>query len=234
MDAVHLGLVAERQIDAAVSRLFTVRMRLGEFDPPEVNPWRQINVEQIRSPQHLTLAHKAAAASFVLLRNRNGTLPRNNRIVVDTRTVPGTTTPTTTLAVVGPFADCQSCMFGKYAPRAVFNLTTTLADGLKAVCNGSVTVNVATGCSTPACTDYDRLPVDRAVGQADHVVVALGLGSSFESEGKDRASLALPGQQAQLLADVVAQARKKNCTVGGWMGVWVGWSAVACVHALPE
>ena len=38
-DAITQGLLSEKDdIDSAVSRLFYVRMRTGEFDPPEVQP----------------------------------------------------------------------------------------------------------------------------------------------------------------------------------------------------
>lgn len=33
------GLILQRTVVDAVSRLFMVRMRLGEFDPPEMNPY---------------------------------------------------------------------------------------------------------------------------------------------------------------------------------------------------
>ena len=33
------GLISMDTVKDAVSRLFLVRMRLGEFDPPEMNPY---------------------------------------------------------------------------------------------------------------------------------------------------------------------------------------------------
>ncbi len=33
------GLINNDTLKDAVSRLFMVRMRLGEFDPPEMNPY---------------------------------------------------------------------------------------------------------------------------------------------------------------------------------------------------
>ena len=46
--------------------------------------------------------------------------------------------------MVGPFADCQACYFGKYSPHLDVNRTTTVAEGLKAA--GHV-VTAASGCS---------------------------------------------------------------------------------------
>ena len=36
------GLVSENVVQDCVSRLFMVRMRLGEFDPPEMNPYKRL------------------------------------------------------------------------------------------------------------------------------------------------------------------------------------------------
>ena len=41
-------------------RLFYIRMRLGEFDPPASNPYRQIPTSVINSPAHLQLSQEAA------------------------------------------------------------------------------------------------------------------------------------------------------------------------------
>jgi len=37
--ALSQGLVSMDTVKDAVSRLFMVRMKLGEFDPPEMNPY---------------------------------------------------------------------------------------------------------------------------------------------------------------------------------------------------
>lgn len=35
------GYLEESTVREAVSRLFLVRMKLGEFDPPEMNPYKK-------------------------------------------------------------------------------------------------------------------------------------------------------------------------------------------------
>ena len=35
------GVLTEDKVKDCASRLFTVRMKLGEFDPPEMNPYKQ-------------------------------------------------------------------------------------------------------------------------------------------------------------------------------------------------
>ena len=50
-------------------------MRLGQFDPPDNNPFAKLKPEDfVQSAQHRELAIQTAMQSFVLLKN-NGLLP---------------------------------------------------------------------------------------------------------------------------------------------------------------
>jgi len=55
--------------------IFYARMRLGDFDPVEMNPYSKIDMSIVLSPEHRELAVQAASMSFVLLKNVNGYLP---------------------------------------------------------------------------------------------------------------------------------------------------------------
>ena len=57
-----------------MKRLFTARMRLGMFDPPEKVPYAQTPESEIDSAAHRQLALKVARESMVLLKN-DGVLP---------------------------------------------------------------------------------------------------------------------------------------------------------------
>jgi beta-glucosidase-like glycosyl hydrolase len=50
----------EPLIDASLKRLFTVRMRLGQFDPPSIQPWGKYGLEQVDTAAHRELAMEAA------------------------------------------------------------------------------------------------------------------------------------------------------------------------------
>jgi len=50
-------------------------MRLGDFDPPEMNFYWTIDKSVVLSPAHRELAVQAASMSFVLLKNLRGFLP---------------------------------------------------------------------------------------------------------------------------------------------------------------
>jgi beta-glucosidase len=99
-DAVRRGLISEGEIDGAVKRLFTVRFRLGMFDPPALVPYNAIAFSENDSAQHGKLALKAARASMVLLKNDRGTLPLSNAAQ--------------TIAVVGPNAAALPALEGNY------------------------------------------------------------------------------------------------------------------------
>ncbi len=98
--AVHDGLIKESEIDTAVKRLFTARMRLGMFDPPEMVPFNRIPMSEVDSPQHRQLALRAARESVVLLKNRDGLLPFK----------PGVRK----IAVIGPNAESLPALEGNY------------------------------------------------------------------------------------------------------------------------
>ena len=58
-----------------VKPLFYTRMRLGEFDPPDMVPYNKINTSVIQSPEHQELAIKTAMRTFVLMKNKGNILP---------------------------------------------------------------------------------------------------------------------------------------------------------------
>jgi beta-glucosidase len=99
VNAVKQGLIEEKQIDAAVTQLFTARMRLGMFDPPERVPYANIPYSVNQAPAHDALALRAASESLVLLKN-DGVLPLSPSIK--------------RVAVIGPTADDPMALLGNY------------------------------------------------------------------------------------------------------------------------
>ncbi|HEX5410742.1 MAG TPA: glycoside hydrolase family 3 C-terminal domain-containing protein, partial [Terriglobia bacterium] len=97
--SVHDQLIKESEIDMAVKRLFTARMRLGMFDPPQYVPFSQLPMSEVNSPAHRQLALRTARESIVLLKN-NGILPFKAHIK--------------TIAVIGPNAESLPAIEGNY------------------------------------------------------------------------------------------------------------------------
>ena len=74
IDAVQEGYLKESDVNQAVIRLFTARIKLGMFDPPDMVPYTKINPDELDSAAHRELALKLANESMVLLKN-DGVLP---------------------------------------------------------------------------------------------------------------------------------------------------------------
>ncbi|MGA8743619.1 MAG: glycoside hydrolase family 3 C-terminal domain-containing protein [Terracidiphilus sp.] len=100
-DAVQKGLLTEAQLDVSVKRLFTARMKLGMFDPPEQVPFSTIRYSVVDSPEHAELALRAARESMVLLKNDNHFLPLDPA-------------KHQTIAIIGPLAGSRIALEGNY------------------------------------------------------------------------------------------------------------------------
>jgi beta-glucosidase len=108
IDAVNQGLLKEADLDVALKRLFTARMRLGMFDPPENVPYAQTPESEIDSAAHRELALKTACESMVLLKN-DGVVPFGGSVKK--------------ILVVGPLADSVEVLHGNYAGTASHAVT---------------------------------------------------------------------------------------------------------------
>lgn len=69
LKAIEKGLLTQGDIDKALVNIFTIRMRIGEFDPPEIVPYTGIKPEIINDPSHNNLALEIATKTPVLLKN---------------------------------------------------------------------------------------------------------------------------------------------------------------------
>ena len=74
LEAVQQGFLPESAMDTTLIRLFTARIKLGMFDPPDMVPYTKIDENELSSSAHRDLARKLADESIVLLKN-DGTLP---------------------------------------------------------------------------------------------------------------------------------------------------------------
>ncbi len=70
IQAVKDGKLTEKDIDVSLKRLFTIRFRLGMFDPGEMVKYAQIPITVLESQPHKDHALKMARESIVLLRKQ--------------------------------------------------------------------------------------------------------------------------------------------------------------------
>ena len=73
------GLLTKDDVAESLKPVIYTRMRLGDFDPPEMNPYWTIDKSVVLSPAHRELAVQAASMSFVLLKNLKTYLPIRKR-----------------------------------------------------------------------------------------------------------------------------------------------------------
>ena len=116
LTAFNEGLITEDQIDISLKRLFTIRFRLGMFDPDEKVPYANIPLSVLESAEHKEHALKMARQSIVLLKNEKNILPLSKNLK--------------TVAVVGPNADDESVLLANYF--GVPSEITTVLEGIKA------------------------------------------------------------------------------------------------------
>ncbi len=128
--AIQQGLLTEKELDVAVKRLFTARMKLGMFDPPETVKWARIPYSVNDSPQNAQLAEIAARKSMVLLKNDRNTLPLQRSL--------------RTIAVIGPNADDTELLVGNYNGTPSHPVTPLA--GIRAKVGTSTQVLYARGC----------------------------------------------------------------------------------------
>ncbi|MEA3181808.1 MAG: beta-glucosidase [Gammaproteobacteria bacterium] len=98
-EAVRQHVIPESELDKSLQRLFTARMRLGLFDPPDQVPFSSIPIAENHSPAHRELALRAARESIVLLAN-DGLLPLGKQAG--------------RIAVIGPSATSLIALEGNY------------------------------------------------------------------------------------------------------------------------
>ncbi|MCK3684709.1 glycoside hydrolase family 3 C-terminal domain-containing protein [Maribellus sp. YY47] len=98
LNALEKGMLAQADIDKALINIFTIRMRLGEFDPSEIVPYAGIKPEIVNDPSHNDLAIEVATKTPVLLKNEVTVQPAEKALPLNTKHIKK-------IAVLGPEAD---------------------------------------------------------------------------------------------------------------------------------
>ncbi|MBM9510464.1 glycoside hydrolase family 3 C-terminal domain-containing protein [Actinacidiphila acididurans] len=205
--AISLGLLTPGVIDSALTKLFTVRMQTGEFDPASKVAYTKITKDQIESPAHQALAEKVAAQDLVLLQN-------NNVAGTSSPLLPADPAKLNNIVVVGNLANTTT--LGGYSGRPTLEVDAVqgITAAVKAA-NPSATVTfdacgTSTTAKTPAaCSDATQT----AMKAADLVIVVVGSDLGVADEGTDRSTLALPGNYDSLISQVAAAGNPRTAMV---------------------
>ena len=122
LSALEKGLLTQGDIDKALVNIFTIRMRLGEFDPREIVPYAGIKPGIINDPSHNDLAEEIATKTPVLLKNTIVATTGKKTLPIDLKNIKK-------IAVFGPQAD--KVELGDYSGEAEPSLKITPLAGIE-------------------------------------------------------------------------------------------------------
>jgi beta-glucosidase len=207
---VQSGKIPMALIDESVRNVLAVKVRMGLFEHPYGDLANMKTI--LNDPEHRKATREAAQRSLVLLRNVNDTLPLKKDIK--------------SIAVVGPLADAAKDTLGSWTVDGCAPAVTVL-EGIKAKLPNAK-IEYAKGGDMqrkyqqlfeilekkPEEPRFVKADIRRmqdeaiaAVQKADLAVVVLGEKPYMSGEAASRATLALPGNQQQLLEAVVATGK---------------------------
>jgi beta-glucosidase-like glycosyl hydrolase len=205
--AIDAGILSEGVIDSALLRVFTTRMRTGEFDPLSDVAYTKITKDVIQTPGHQALAQKVAENSLVLLKNAN---------------VSGTSSPLlpvipanlNKVVILGDMAG--KVTVGSYSgnPSLRVNAVQGITSAVHAANPNASIVFDAAGTSTTATAAATLSTQTQAdIKSGDLVIVFVGTDGAVAGEGHDRSGLAMPGNYDSLISQVAALGNPRMALV---------------------
>jgi beta-glucosidase len=210
--AVKGGLVQQATIDEAVRSILMAKYRLGLFQNPYADP-AKAGAELVSAGQRRA-ARVAAQRTAVLLRNEGGLLPLSQSLA--------------SIAVIGPLADSKPDIMGSWSLAGRPADTVTVVEGIRRRFGSAVSVASTKGVEIergqPSIFDGQfpepqpvlkteaerKAEFDHAIAlvkQSQVSVLVLGEAQNMSGERASRSSLALPGEQEELLEAAVATGK---------------------------
>ncbi|WP_416445213.1 beta-glucosidase BglX [Leeuwenhoekiella sp. A16] len=205
--SVEEGKVTEEAITEACRRILEAKYKLGLFD----DPYKYIDAKRpeqdILTPEHRAVARKAAAHSFVLLKNDNNTLPLSK---------------TAKIALIGPLADNKNNMLGTWAPTGDPQLSVPILEGLKNVApNAEIIYSKGANITNDSAlakkinvfgmrADIDKRSPEEMLKEAlktaynaDIIVAVVGEATEMSGEAASRTDITIPESQKVLIRELV-------------------------------
>ena len=208
MKALKQGLIEEADIDRAVTRILTLRFKVGDFDPPEKVPFSRTPRSVVQCPKHIELARRIARESLVLLKN-NGILPlgEKHRGILCT----------------GPNAADAQVLLGNFYRGMSANLKTILEGVVAAAPEGTVVTHMQ-GCFLTHPNIFPSTWTGGLAEWSDVVIAAVGYSPLMEGEqgecigapeGGDKPGIAIPVNQIEFLRELKAKDKPLVAVVTG-------------------
>lgn len=220
------GTINQTELDRSVRRLLRLKFELGLFDHPYAV---ELSASLSEHRSTLEAARVAAERSAVLLKNKGGLLPLSRTYKK--------------LALIGPLADSRQDMLGPWLANENVDEAVSVRQGLEDSRHfESVTYAQGVQISRFFPSPFDRklkekpqTPWTAAEKEAqfqhaldvarnsDVVIAVLGELPNMSGESASRASLALPGQQEELLKAVTALGKPVILVLVGGRPLAIDW-----------
>ena len=204
---VEDGTIPEALIDESVLRILTLKNKLGLFEDPYKGMGAEKEAQMQLTEAHRALARKAAAQTFVLLKNEGGLLPLSMEKKI---------------AFIGPYTDSK-CLISTWAISGDVKDCVTIREAAEEVFDSTKTTYVQGSAFMPqgyVFEGFDQagnvLPVEyseaeraqmlqeaiEAAKQAEIVIMPIGEYYLQSGEATSRGDIRIPEPQLVLLREV--------------------------------
>lgn len=247
------GKITQKDLDIACLRILSAKERLGILDDPYKYFDEARATKEIMSAENRAFARKAAAASFVLLKNENNLLPLKKDAKI---------------ALVGPLADSRRNMLGTWSVSGDHEKAVTVIEGIKGLVTNPSNIIYAKGANISDDAAFakrvnvfgeeividsrtpDQMIVEAldAASKSDIIVAVMGEAADMSGESSSLTDISLQPSQKRLLAalkatgkpiimvlyngrpmTIVDEMRDMNAILDVWFGGTEGGNAVADV-----
>jgi beta-glucosidase len=198
------GKVTQKEIDKACIRVLSAKEKLGILD----NPFKYFDNKRgetdILSAENRAFARKAAASSFVLLKNENNVLPLRKDAKI---------------ALVGPLADSRRNMLGTWSVSGDYNKAVTVIEGIQSQISNPQNLLYAKGANISDDADFakrvnafgEEIVIDsrspdemikealEAAQKSDVIVAVVGEAADMTGEASSMTDISLQSPQKKLL-----------------------------------
>ncbi len=196
---VEEGKVSEAYINEACKRILLAKYKLGLFD----DPYRYIDEDRETNtaykPEFLAKAREIAAASSVLLQNKNNALPISKN--------------TKKIAFIGPLVKDEADIIGNWAAKGDRGGTAvSIYEGISEYLKTNQ-ILYAKGCDI---LNDDESGFEEAISisqQADEIVLVMGEDHHMSGEAASRTDLKIPGIQPKLIKKIREANPNKKITL---------------------
>ena len=179
-ELIKNGDITEEQIDKALLPVITLKILLGVFEDPFVDPKGE---ECFFCDEHRAASREMAVKCPVMLENK-GSLPLDI---------------SKKYALIGPLVDDKENVLGPWALKKEIETTVTIKEGFK---NAGINFSYAKGSDFLENNEQDIADAVECAKNCDTVILVLGEKEEMSGEAKSRVHLRIPDAQIELFNKV--------------------------------